>query len=187
MQGTSQLMERASKIRLLLLDVDGVLTDGLLYFDAHKDAMKSFFVRDGLGLSLLRSQGIQIGIITGRNSEIVASRARDLKIEHVYQGRLNKLAAFEELCEKLSLSTEQVAYMGDDIVDLSILSRVGLAATVKKCHPAVLPYCHFVSQFKGGRGAVRELCDLILTAQGFLDAILKSAVHTGELFIKVSG
>ena len=187
MRNTSQLLERAAKVRLLLLDVDGVLTDGLLYFDERKDAMKSFFVRDGLGLALLRSQGIQIGLITGRNSEIVSARARDLKIEYVYQGRLNKLAAFEELCTHLSLSPDQVAYMGDDIVDLSILSRVGLAATVKNCHESILPYCHFVSRFKGGRGAVRELCDLILTSQGLFDAIVKSAVHSGELFIKVSG
>ncbi len=182
-----ELLERAAKVRLLLLDVDGVLTDGLLYFDARQDALKSFFTRDGLGLALLRSQGIQIGIITGRTSEIVAARARDLKIEHVYQGRLNKLAAFEELCANLSLTPEQVAYMGDDIVDLSILSRVGLAATVKNHHPSVLPYCHFVSKFKGGRGAVRELCDLILSAQGLFDAIIKSAAQTGELFIKVAG
>ncbi|MCX7123403.1 MAG: HAD-IIIA family hydrolase [Gammaproteobacteria bacterium] len=181
------LMLRASKVRLLLLDVDGVLTDGLLYFDEHKDAMKSFFVRDGLGLALLRSQGIQIGIITGRTSEIVAARARDLKIDHVYQGRLNKLAAFEELCATLSLTPDQVAYMGDDIVDLSILSRVGLAATVQNSHEAVLPFCHFVSRFKGGRGAVRELCDLILSAQGLYHAIVKSAIETGELFIKVPG
>ncbi len=182
-----QIIARAARVRLLLLDVDGVLTDGLLYFDERHDAMKTFFTQDGLGIALLRSQGIQIGIITGRNSEIVAARALDLKIDHVYQGRLNKLAAFEELCAALSLTPDQVAYMGDDIVDLSILSRVGLAATVKNHHPSVLPYCHFVSKFKGGRGAVRELADLILSAQGLYEVIVKSAVQTGELFIKVSG
>ncbi len=184
---SDQLMARAAKVRLLLLDVDGVLTDGLLYFDERHDAMKTFFTRDGLGLALLRSQGIHLGIITGRNSEIVAVRARDLKIEHVYQGRLNKLAAFEEICAHLSLQPEQVAYMGDDVVDLALLSRVGLAATVKNSHPSVQPYCHFVSKFKGGRGAVRELADLILSAQGLYDGMIKSAVQTGELFIKVVG
>ncbi len=182
-----QIKVRAANIRLLLLDVDGVLTDGSLYFGKEGDMLKSFFVRDGLGLSLLRSQGIEVGLITGRQSEIVRARARDLKIEHVYQGQLNKLGVFEELCAKLALTPKEVAYMGDDIVDLSILSRVGLAATVKNAHETILPYCHFVSRFKGGRGAVRELCDLILSAQGRLEAILDRAVHTGELFVEASG
>ncbi len=180
------LQERASQIRLLLLDVDGVLTDGQLYFDGQEEALKSFFVRDGLGLSLLAAQGIQLGIITGRTSQIVTARARDLKIEYVFQGKLNKLAVFEELCARLSLHHNQVAYMGDDIIDLAILSRVGLAATVKNSHESVLPYCHFVSRFKAGRGAVRELCDLILKAQGYFEPLVARALQTGEVLARIN-
>ncbi len=178
------LHERAQAIRLLIVDIDGVMTDGLLYFDAEGDSMKTFFARDGLGLRLLMEHGIEVGIITGRTSPIVSVRAKDLKIEHVYQGRLNKLEAFHELLEKLKLAPHQVAYMGDDIIDLPLLARVGLAATVQDAAPCVMPYCHFVSEFPGGRGAVRELCDLILEAKGMMPGIIEGLLGQGKLFNK---
>lgn len=179
-----ELHERAKEIRLFIVDIDGVMTDGLLYFNAEGDSMKTFFARDGLGLRLLMDHGIEVGIITGRTSPIVSVRAQDLKIQHVYQGRLNKLEAFKELLEKLELTPPQVAYMGDDIIDVPLLAQVGLAATVQDAHPCVLPYCHFVSQFPGGRGAVRECCDLILEAKGLMPGITEDLLYGGKLFSK---
>lgn len=178
------LHERAQAIRLLIVDIDGVMTDGLLYFNAEGDSMKAFFARDGLGLRLLMDHGIEVGIITGRTSPIVNVRAKDLKIQHVYQGKSNKLEAFNELLEKLELAPHQVAYMGDDIIDLPLLARVGLAATVQDAHSCVLPYCHFVSEFPGGRGAIRELCDLILEMKGLLPGITEALLDQGKLFSK---
>ncbi len=180
----SALHERAQQIRLLIVDIDGVMTDGLLYFNAEGDAMKAFFARDGLGLRLLMDHGIEVGIITGRTSPIVSIRAKDLKIPHVYQGQLNKLEAFNELLKKLELAPQQVAYMGDDIIDLPLLARVGLAATVQDAHPCVVPYCHFVSEFPGGGGAVRELCDLILEAKSLMPGIIEGLLGQGKLFSK---
>ena len=172
--------KRAAQIKLLILDVDGVLTDGRLYYDGSGEVMKSFYARDGLGIRLLLEHGVDIAIITGRTSKIVETRARELGVTQVYQGRLNKLKTLQDL--NLDLST--VAFMGDDIIDLPILSRVGLAAAPKNAHPAVLEHVHFVSRYKGGGGAVRELADLILASQNKLDEILDAALKKGELLNK---
>jgi 3-deoxy-D-manno-octulosonate 8-phosphate phosphatase (KDO 8-P phosphatase) len=171
------LLERAARIRMLALDVDGILTDGQLYFDNHGNEMKSFSTRDGLGIRLLAEQGIETALITARTSEIVKARASNLKIRHVYQGSLNKLAAFHDLLASTGLTPEQVCYAGDDWLDLPILERAGLAVTVADGDPVVQKRVHWVTDRCGGRGAVREICDLVLAAQGLdqaaLDGILE--------------
>jgi len=165
------MQERLGKIRLLLLDVDGIMTDGRIVYDNNGIETKSFDVKDGHGLKLLQRAGIRIGIITGRQSEVVAFRARELAIDILYQGVKDKLVPFREILDNLGLGEEEVAYMGDDVVDLPILRRVGFAATVADAVPEVLPLVHYVTGKKGGRGAVREVCDLILKEGGHWEGV----------------
>ena len=161
---------------MLVLDVDGVLTDGSLYFDNEGNEMKAFSTRDGLGLRLLQSQGIELALITGRKSEIVARRAEQLGISHVYQGRNDKLQAFRELLNKTGIGEQSVCYAGDDWIDLPVLERVGLAVTVADADQVVRGRVHWITSRGGGKGAVREICNLILVAkdldQKVLDEIL---------------
>ncbi len=164
--------DRARKIRLLLLDVDGVLTDNRLFYGDNGIEYKAFHTRDGHGMVLLRDAGIDIGIITGRTSEVVTRRMADLKVKYVYQGVPDKLPTFEKLMNECGLKPDQVAYMGDDILDLPILRRVGLAAMPANADPTLKEHVHFVSRHPGGQGAVRELCELILKAQGLWDEIM---------------
>lgn len=159
------LLSKAAKIKLLLLDVDGVLTDNRLIYGDDGQEYKAFYTRDGHGMVLLQKSGVEIGIITGRKSNLVTKRMTDLKVKHVYQGVPDKLPTFEALMQLTGLSLDQVAYMGDDILDLPILTRVGLATCPKDSDPDVLSRVDFVSQHIGGRGAVRELCELIMRAQ----------------------
>jgi len=159
------LLERAAKIRMLVLDVDGVLTDGRLYFDNNGNELKSFSTRDGLGMRSLQNHGVELALITGRKSEIVAARARQLGIVHVYQGRNDKLIAFNDLLQKVELTEDQVCYAGDDWIDLPVLLRAGLSVTVSDADPVVRERVHWVTAKAGGNGAVREICDLILAAQ----------------------
>lgn len=170
------LLERAAGIRLLALDVDGVLTDGSLYFDNQGNEMKAFSTRDGLGMRLLQNHGIELALITGRESNIVARRAQQLGIQHVYQGRNDKLQALSELLDKTGLEEQMVCYAGDDWIDLPILDRVGLAVTVADADDVVRSRVHWVTSRAGGKGAVREICNLILKAKGLernvLDGIL---------------
>ena len=166
MKPNPSVHDRAEKIRLLVLDVDGVLTDNRLFYGANGVEYKSFYTRDGHGMVLLRQAGIELGIITGRQSELVTRRMNDLKVKYVYQGVPDKLPSFEQLMAECGLQPEQVAYMGDDILDLPLLRRVGLAAMPADGAPDIRPHVHFVSRFPGGHGAVRELCELILKAQG---------------------
>jgi len=172
------LRERAEKIRLLVLDVDGVLTDGRLYFDNAGKEMKAFNTRDGLGMKALQRCGIEVAVITGRKSEIVSQRMAQLDIRHVYQGRVDKLNAFTHLLEATGLDAEQVCFAGDDWIDLPVLLRVGLAISVADADAHVKKHVHWVTQRNGGEGAVREICNLILAAQGkdktILDEILAS-------------
>lgn len=164
---TEQVLARAKRIKLLILDVDGVLTDGKLYYDNHGNEMKAFCTQDGQGIKTLqRCSDVRVAIITGRRSEIVARRARELGIELVIQGREDKWQALSEVFDTLNLTPEQIAHMGDDWPDLSIMTRVGLALTVPNAHLSVAEYAHWVSRRRGGEGAVREACDLILQAQG---------------------
>lgn len=172
------LRERASKIRLLILDVDGVLTDGKLYFDHQGNEMKAFNTRDGLGMKALQGCGIGVAVITGRTSEAVTHRMAQLDIQHVYQGREDKLNAFLQLLELTGLDAEQVCFAGDDWIDLPVLLRAGLAVTVADAENVVKDRVHWITQRNGGDGAVREICNLILAAQDkdqiILDKILSS-------------
>ncbi len=160
------MRERLRRIRLLLLDVDGVLTDGRIIYDAQGIETKAFDVKDGHGLKLLQRSGVQVGIITGRQSEVVDIRARELGIDIVYQGAKDKLVPFEEILQKLQLTADEVAYMGDDLPDLPVLRRAGWAVAPLDAVGEIKPYVHYVTSRPGGRGAVREVCDLLLQENG---------------------
>jgi 3-deoxy-D-manno-octulosonate 8-phosphate phosphatase (KDO 8-P phosphatase) len=157
---------KAKKIKLLLLDVDGVLTDGGIYLDDCGVETKRFDVRDGQGITLLQRAGIQVGIITGRSSDVVRHRARELAVQIVHQGAGDKTAIYEQVKRETGLKDHQIAYMGDDIGDLPVLRRVGLAITVKESWLAQGTRLDYVTQATGGRGAVREIADLLLRACG---------------------
>lgn len=172
-----ELLEKAARVRLLVLDVDGVLTDGNLYFDNNGNEMKAFSTRDGFGIRCLQRHGIELALITGRKSKIVDNRAQQLGIRHVYQGRNDKLKAFGELLEATGFDAHDVCYAGDDWVDLPVLERVGFAVTVADADEVVIRRVHWVTSRRGGQGAVREICDLIMAATGadkvMLDEIFK--------------
>ena len=167
---TEALHSKARAIKLVAFDIDGIMTDGRLYFTSLGDEIKAFNVKDGLGLKLLRDSGVEVAIITGRTSELVNRRARDLKIDKLIQGREDKKAALQELMAQENLSAEQVAYMGDDLPDLPVIRRVGLGMAVASADPFVRQHAHGVTQARGGEGAAREFCELILQAQGNLEA-----------------
>ncbi|MGN6665736.1 MAG: KdsC family phosphatase [Trinickia sp.] len=172
--------ERASRVKLMIFDVDGVLTDGGLMFTAQGDTMKSFNSMDGHGLKLLGAAGIRTAIITGRRSEIVAARARELHISHVFQGAADKLDAFAELMRETNVTAEECGYMGDDWPDLAVLTRCGFAAAPANAHPEVIARAHWVSEARGGHGAAREVCDAILRAQQRYEALLADACAAGR-------
>ncbi|NOT85231.1 MAG: 3-deoxy-manno-octulosonate-8-phosphatase KdsC [Methylococcaceae bacterium] len=167
------ILEKAKKLQLLILDVDGVLTDGKLFFDAAGVEYKSFHARDGHGIKLLQQAGVKVAIISGRSSASVALRMQSLGVELVYQGHENKLAAFNEILQRLSLNPEQVAHVGDDVLDLPIMIRAGLAIAVQDAHFSVKRYAHWCTELQGGSGAVREVCDLIMQAQGTFEASVR--------------
>jgi 3-deoxy-D-manno-octulosonate 8-phosphate phosphatase (KDO 8-P phosphatase) len=160
------LVARARAVRMIVFDIDGVLTDGSLFYGDDGQEYKAFNSRDGHGIKMLRASGVETGIITGRSSQVVLHRARNLGITRIFQGADDKLAAFETLLRDLALKPEQIAYMGDDIVDLPVLRRCGLAITVPDAPPEVKARCHLVTQTAAGRGAAREVCELIMRAQG---------------------
>ncbi len=164
-----ELLLKAKSIQLAIFDVDGVLSDGRLYFDAQGVESKSFHVRDGFGLKRLLANGIELAIITGRQSKIVSDRMSSLGIQHVFQGVEDKLSCFRHLLSTLNLKQNQACYTGDDLFDLPILSRVGLSCTVADGHPEVKKYTDFTTPHAGGRGAARDLCDLILFAKGMMN------------------
>ena len=167
------ILAKAAQIKLVVFDVDGVLTDGSLFIGDDGQEYKAFHSRDGLGMKLLRKSGVEIGIITARTSEVVTHRMDNLDIEHVYQGQLEKLPALEELLAKLGLSFEQTAYVGDDIVDLPVMRQVGLAIAVQDAHPLAKQHAHWQTPHGGGRGAARDVCELIMQAQKTLDTQLE--------------
>jgi len=162
---------RIGPIRLLLLDVDGVLTDGRIVFDSNAVESKFFNVKDGHGIKLLQRSGIEVGIISGRQSRVVANRAAELGISLLYQGCLDKLGPYHDILEKTGLTDREVAYMGDDIIDLPLLRRVGFAAAPSDAVCEVLPHVHYVTKNGGGWGAVREVCDLLLKVQDAWDTV----------------
>jgi len=166
------LVEKIKRIRLLLLDVDGVLTDGRIIYDDDGRETKFFDVRDGHGLKLLMRSGVEVGIITSRESRVVAHRAKNLGIELVRQGMLDKLKALEEILEERPYAPEEIAYVGDDTVDLPVLKRVGLSVAVADAVEEVKEMADYVTGKTGGRGAVREVAELILKAQGKWEGII---------------
>ncbi len=172
METTPTAVSRAARVRLMVFDVDGVLTDGSLQYGPEGEAIKTFNVHDGLGIKLLRQAGVKTAIITARNSVIVAKRAADLGIDHVQQSAHDKKAAFEQLLAHFGFTAEQAGFIGDDWIDLPVLSRVGFAVSVPDGRAEVRERAHFVTHAGGGRGAVRELCEFILRAQGSFEAAL---------------
>ncbi len=164
-----QVLLSAGQIRLLICDVDGVLSDGLIYQGNQGEELKAFSVRDGYGIRCLLTAGIEVAIITGRSAKLVEDRCQTLGITHLYQGQSDKLLAFEALLSKLSLTADRVAYIGDDLIDWPVMAQVGLSVAVADAHPLLLPKADYVTRIAGGRGAVREVCDLVLLAQGKLE------------------
>jgi 3-deoxy-D-manno-octulosonate 8-phosphate phosphatase (KDO 8-P phosphatase) len=162
--------DRARRIRLAIFDVDGVLTDGSLYYTDAGEELKAFNVRDGHGMKMLQASGVRLAIITSRNARCVELRAKNLGIDLLYQGVADKLAAFRELLAQLGLDEAASAFMGDDIVDLPVMRRCGLALTVAEAPAAVKNQAHYISRTPGGRGAVREACEIIMQAQGTLES-----------------
>ena len=163
------LLEKAAQIRLLIFDVDGVLTDGSLFLGDDGQEYKAFHSRDGHGIKMLLSQGVEVAIITGRTSEVVRHRMENLGVTRLYQGQHDKTQAFRQLLEELQLSAAQVAYVGDDVVDLPVMRQVGLAIAVQDAHPLVKQHAHWQTPSGGGRGAARDVCEMLLEAMGKLD------------------
>ena len=168
------ITEKAKKLKLLILDVDGVLTDGKLFFDHQGNEYKSFHARDGHGIKLLRQTGVEVAVISGRKSNSVALRMKNLGIEHVYQGHENKRAAFNEVIEKIGITSEQAAHVGDDLLDLPIMIRVGLSIAVADANFAVKQRADWCTTLPGGHGAVREVCDFIMQAQRHFDEVVNA-------------
>jgi len=168
------ILERAAQIKLVIFDVDGVLTDGSLFLGDDGLEYKAFNSRDGHGMKMLQQAGVIVAIITGRTSKVVDYRMKSLGIEHVYQGQHDKRIAFAELLEKLDLSTDEVAYVGDDVVDLPVMSKVGLAIAVQDAHSMVLKHAHWQTPSCGGRGAGRDVCEMLMEARGVLQEELDS-------------
>jgi 3-deoxy-D-manno-octulosonate 8-phosphate phosphatase (KDO 8-P phosphatase) len=167
-----KIIEKVKKLKLLILDVDGVLTDGRLFFDNNGEDYKCFHARDGHGIKLLRQTGVEVAVISGRKSNSVSLRMKSLGVEHVYQGHENKIAALVETMQKTSLKPEQVAHIGDDLLDLPVMTRVGLSIAVSDANDAVKDYADWCTKTAGGQGAVREVCDFIMQSQGTFDNIL---------------
>jgi 3-deoxy-D-manno-octulosonate 8-phosphate phosphatase (KDO 8-P phosphatase) len=166
--------ERARRVRLLIFDIDGVMTDGSLYYTDGGEEIKAFNVRDGLGVKLLQAAGVMTAIITGRRSPLVEKRAHDLDIGHVMQGAEDKAAAFAQLLANCGCGAEAAGYIGDDVVDLPVFKRCGLAIAVADAHDMVKRQAHYVTQARGGHGAVREACELVLAAQGKLETAMEA-------------
>lgn len=169
---TGPLRERAGAIRLAAFDVDGTLTDGRLWFDGAGNESKAYHVQDGLGLRLLVDNGIQVALITARDSASARARAKDLRLEHVFTGVRDKLACLRELCAGLGIELSQVAYMGDDLADLCLFPNVGMAVSPANGHPWIVDHVHWITGQRGGDGAARELCDLLLDSQGLQSSVL---------------
>lgn len=177
---TADVVERAAKVRLLIFDVDGVLTDGSLYFGHDGREYKVFHSRDGHGMKMLRDSGVEIAIITARSSQAVAYRAANLGLEHVYQGQQEKRVAYAQVIAKLNISHEEVGYVGDDVVDLPVMVQVGLAIAVADAHPEVLKRAHWSTHHPGGRGAARDACELIMRARGVWESAVARYTRVAE-------
>ncbi|MCP5152145.1 MAG: 3-deoxy-manno-octulosonate-8-phosphatase KdsC [Ectothiorhodospiraceae bacterium] len=168
------LRSRAARVALLVLDVDGVLTDGRVIIAEDGVEQRHFHIRDGLGIKLLRDAGVEVAVISGRRSRVVEARMESLGVRHVYQGYEDKRTAFADLLARLDVSADRVGYVGDDLLDLPVMTRVGLAVAVADADPHVRRLAHYRTRAGGGRGAVREVCELILEAQGRLAEVRRS-------------
>ncbi len=164
----SELIKRAQNIKILALDVDGVLTDGRIYYGNDGEELKSFSIKDGLGIKLLQKDNVEVVIITGRNSNIVTRRAQELGINEVVQGREDKITALREICSQRSLSTDQCAYMGDDLPDLAAVKAAGIGMAPADAVEPLQEAADWVSRFNGGAGAVRQACEQLLSWRGSL-------------------
>jgi len=162
----NKILTAAKKIKLLILDVDGVLTDGSIILDNYGNELKSFHVRDGHGIKMLMKAGIHVALITGRQSKVVEIRAHELGIRDVFQKCYDKKIAYDELAEKYSLDNSEIAYIGDDIIDIPVLKRSGLSVVVADADQETKAFAHLITTKEGGRGAVREFCDILLQAKG---------------------
>lgn len=160
-----EILQRAAKIKLAIFDVDGIFTDGRLYFSPEGDEMKVFHVRDGFGIKAIQNAGITVAIISGRKGPAVTKRMQSLGVEHVHQGFEDKLPVYQKLIDKLGFTPEQTSYMGDDVPDIPVLHVCGLPMTVADAHHSVVPHAVYVTPQGGGQGAVRQACELLLAAQ----------------------
>ncbi len=161
-----QAWQRAENIKLLICDIDGVFSDGRIYMGNQGEELKAFNTKDGFGIKALMNSGVQVAVITGRQSRIVENRMTSLGVQHIYQGKENKLEAYAELKTALNLTDDQVAYIGDDGPDLPVMEQVGFAVAVNDAHPLIKRIAHYTTLMPGGFGAVRELTDLLMLAQG---------------------
>ncbi len=170
------ILEKASRIRLLIFDVDGVLTDGSLFLGDNGEEYKAFNSQDGHGIKMLQKHGVRCAIITGRTSKVVEHRMRNLGIdpELIWQGQHDKLQGFAELLKQTGLQADEIAYLGDDVVDLPVMQKVGLAIAVQDAHAFVLKHSHWQTPRPGGRGAARDVCEMLLEARGVLQQELES-------------
>ncbi|WCP67433.1 3-deoxy-manno-octulosonate-8-phosphatase KdsC [Vibrio tubiashii] len=167
------ILDIAKDIKLLICDVDGVFSDGLIYMGNNGEELKTFHTRDGYGVKSLMNAGIEIAIITGRRSQIVENRMKALGINLIYQGQDDKIKAYQDICTKLDIAPEQTGYIGDDLIDWPVMEQVALKVCVADGHPLLVRRANYVTSIRGGHGAVREVCDLILQARNELD------VHKG--------
>jgi 3-deoxy-D-manno-octulosonate 8-phosphate phosphatase (KDO 8-P phosphatase) len=167
------LQQKLDRIQLLLLDVDGVLTDGRIIYHDNGDETKVFHVRDGMGIRLLLLSGIQVGIATGRTSPALSHRCRNLGITLIFDGLKEKIPVLERIFQKTGVSAEQIAFVGDDLMDLAIMKRVGMAFAVSDAHEMIIQHADWVTSCNGGQGAVREVCELILKKKGLWNRIIQ--------------
>ena len=165
---TENIVEQAKQIKLFVCDIDGVFSDGRIYLGNNGEELKAFHTKDGYGVKALAASGVDIAVITGRKSAIVENRMTALNVKHIVQGEENKLPALKNILEKLRLNPEQVAYIGDDMPDFECMEYVGFSIAVNDAHPAILKIADFTTSIRGGFGAVRETCDLIMQSQNTL-------------------
>ncbi len=173
---SQKTLKQAKKIKLLVCDVDGVFSDGRIYLGNDGEELKAFHTKDGFGIKALGSSGVDVAIITGRRSAIVANRMSALNVKHIVQGQEDKLPALIELAKQLGLSSEEIAYIGDDIPDLACILHVGLGIAVQDAHPSIATNADYITFIRGGFGAVREVCDLIMQCQGSLNSATGSSI-----------
>lgn len=172
----ANIWQKAKNIKLFVCDIDGVFSDGRIYLGNAGEELKAFHTKDGYGIKALGSSGVDVAVITGRQSNIVQTRMTALNVTHIVQGQENKLPALQTMVETLSLVPEQIAYIGDDMPDFDCLNYVGLSIAVNDAHPAILKTCDYITYTRGGFGAVREVCDLIMQSQNTLASATGASV-----------